>query len=318
MPNRIIREAILTSDKVNQLGAKSELFYRRLMSVVDDFGRYDARVSILRVRCYPLKVDSIREADISRSLEECQCAGLIALYEVNDKPYLQMTNFAQQTRAKSSKWPNPPTDDSTCVAHASTCKHVQADDSTRKHVQADDSTCQHVQADDDTCQHVHTIYGDGYEDDKKEREEKTREEKPSERKKEEPKDFIEQQVEKIYQAYPKKCDELAAKVEIKKAIWRIVQKNIWEPPLTAKWLLVRVDLYAKSKAGKSPRFCKKPKNWFADGNYNDDPAVWDIDYNEQPEGKNGKNYSRSRKIKSRKGKTPEELGGFFAPADVKR
>jgi hypothetical protein len=283
------------------LGANSELFYRRLMSVVDDFGRYDARVSILRVRCYPLKVDSIREANISRSLEECQRAGLIALYEVNGKTYLQMTNFAQQTRAKSSKWPNPPTEDKTCVAHVDTCKHVQADD----------ITCEHVQADDDTCLHVHTIYGDGDEDDKKERE-NARNKNPVDEK-ESPEDFILQQVEKIYRAYPKKCDELAAKVEIKKAILRIMQEADRSDKATGGWLLWRVDLYAKSKAGKSPRYCKKPKNWFSDGNYNDDPAVWDIDYNDNSEGKNGKNKFGNRKVKSRKGKTPEELGGFFAP-----
>lgn len=130
MPNRIIREGILTSERVNSLGAAAELFYRRLMSVVDDFGRFDARPAILRASCYPLKVDSIREADISRSLEECQSAGLLALYEVNGKPYVEVLDFRQQVRAKTSKYPsrdgrtnNTCTADamhmrSTCAAHA--------------------------------------------------------------------------------------------------------------------------------------------------------------------------------------------------------
>lgn len=122
MPNRILREGILTSERVNNLGPAAELFYRRLMSVVDDYGRFDARPTLLRVSCYPLKIDSIREADISRSLAEAQSAGLIALYEVDGKPYLQMLDFRQQTRAKHSKYPHPPPG---CVADAthvhSTC-----------------------------------------------------------------------------------------------------------------------------------------------------------------------------------------------------
>lgn len=121
MPNRILREGILTSDRVNRLGPAAELFYRRLMSVVDDFGRFDARPSVLRVSCYPLKVDSIREADISRSLAEAQSAGLIALYEVDGKRFLQMLDFRQQMRAKTSKYPQPP---STCAADAT---HTPAD-----------------------------------------------------------------------------------------------------------------------------------------------------------------------------------------------
>lgn len=117
MPNRILREGILTSDRVNSLGPAAELFYRRLMSVVDDYGRFDARPSVLRVSCYPLKVDSIREADISRSLAEAQRAGLIALYEVGGKPFLQMQDFRQQERSKS-KYPPP---DSVCVANDIIC-----------------------------------------------------------------------------------------------------------------------------------------------------------------------------------------------------
>lgn len=107
MPSRIIREGILTSDRIDSLGANEELFYRRLMSVVDDFGRFDARPQMLRVSCYPLRVDRVREADISRWLATCQTAGLIALYAVNGKPYLEMQDFRQQVRAKESKYPSP-------------------------------------------------------------------------------------------------------------------------------------------------------------------------------------------------------------------
>ena len=88
MPNRILREGILDSEAVNKLGPQAELFYRRLMSVIDDFGRFDARPTVLRSRCYPLQLSSVREADISRWLAECQAAGLLSLYDVDRKQYL--------------------------------------------------------------------------------------------------------------------------------------------------------------------------------------------------------------------------------------
>lgn len=106
MPSRILREGILSSDRVNALSSAAEVFYRRLMSVVDDYGRFDGRPPMLRVSCYPLRVDAVREADLSRWIAECVKAGLLVLYAVDAKPYLEMQDFRQQTRAKS-KYPPP-------------------------------------------------------------------------------------------------------------------------------------------------------------------------------------------------------------------
>lgn len=106
MPSRILREGILTSDRVNSLTPPAEVFYRRLMSVVDDYGRFDGRLGLIRTSCFPLRVDTVREADISRWIAECVMAGLIVLYAVGGKAYLEMQDFKQQQRAKS-KFPDP-------------------------------------------------------------------------------------------------------------------------------------------------------------------------------------------------------------------
>lgn len=110
MPNRILREGILTSDRVNALSLGAELFYRRLMSVVDDFGRFDARTVMLKVTCFPLRVNDVRDADLSRWLTECEAAGLIRVYAVDGKRYLEMADFRQAQRAKESKFPGAPPD----------------------------------------------------------------------------------------------------------------------------------------------------------------------------------------------------------------
>lgn len=125
MPNRIIREGILTSERVNLLSPNAELFYRRLQSVVDDFGRYTANLTLLRASCYPLKLDSVKEDSISKHLAECVDARLIVLYTVADKAFLELQDFRQQVRAKESKYPSPDGHmHITCVADA---KQVIAD-----------------------------------------------------------------------------------------------------------------------------------------------------------------------------------------------
>lgn len=105
MPTRIIREGILTSEPINSLSERAELFYRRLMSVADDHGRYFANPTLLRAACYPLKVDAVTDKQVAASLAECTSTTppLIVLYG-GDK-YLQIANFRQQTRGKS-KFPD--------------------------------------------------------------------------------------------------------------------------------------------------------------------------------------------------------------------
>ncbi len=113
MPNRIIREAILSSEKMALLAWPEEVFYRRLQSIVDDFGRYEANPQLLRARCYPLQTDAVRVTDISRWMAACQMAGLILNYAVQGKQYLEVLNFGQQQRS-TSKYPGPESSDSSC------------------------------------------------------------------------------------------------------------------------------------------------------------------------------------------------------------
>lgn len=106
MPTRLIRDAILTSGRVASLSWEEEVFYRRLMSVADDYGLYDARPPILRSALYPLQLDKMSECNIQRCLSACEAAGLILLYSHAGKPYLMILGFGQQGKT-SPKWPLP-------------------------------------------------------------------------------------------------------------------------------------------------------------------------------------------------------------------
>lgn len=114
MPNRIVRDAILTSEAVCSLAWPEEVFYRRLMSIADDYGRHEANPQLLRSRCYPLQTDLVRVADITRWMAACQKSGVILVYEVAGKQYLEIAKFGQQQRS-ASKCPAPTSSDSKCA-----------------------------------------------------------------------------------------------------------------------------------------------------------------------------------------------------------
>lgn len=105
--SRMVRKDILSSDSVNSLTWGGEVFYRRLMSVVDDFGRYDGRCEILRSQLYPLKLDNVSKSDIGKWLNECSKAGLIRLYSTDGRDYVEILKFNQRLRVKKSKYPAP-------------------------------------------------------------------------------------------------------------------------------------------------------------------------------------------------------------------
>ncbi len=108
MPNRVVREGILTSERVNRLSLGAELLYRRLLSVVDDYGRFFSHESLILAACFPLRVDSITPRQVREWLKEVvETAGLVVTYEVNGTSYLEVQDFRQHKRAMKSKFPSP-------------------------------------------------------------------------------------------------------------------------------------------------------------------------------------------------------------------
>lgn len=109
VPNRILRDGILRSEAVAQLSPQAELFYRRLMSVVDDFGRYYARPELLLSDCYPIRPTWADVEAITLWLAECRQFGLVVVYKVNGVVFLEVARFGQRLRAdQRSKFPEVP------------------------------------------------------------------------------------------------------------------------------------------------------------------------------------------------------------------
>lgn len=107
MPSRILNDEILACDRVDALSHGAEVFYRRLFSAVDDFGRFDGRPDMLRANLYPLRADSVTRDDVIGWVAECDSAGLVTPYVVGGKPFIVLHN-AGRPRAKTSQYPDPP------------------------------------------------------------------------------------------------------------------------------------------------------------------------------------------------------------------
>ena len=112
MPTRLVREGILTSKRVAALPDwGSEVFYRRLLSIVDDFGRYFGDPILLISGCYPRQIDKVSPENVAEWTRNCKKAGLIQVYESGGEAYIQVLDFRQKIRAQSSRYPDPPEND---------------------------------------------------------------------------------------------------------------------------------------------------------------------------------------------------------------
>lgn len=132
MPNRILKESICTSDSLDKLNSFQENVFYRLIVNCDDFGRMDARPKVLASRLYPLK--DIRAEQIENALQALSSAGLVILYQVDGKPFVQMKTWErhQQIRAKKSKYPAP-------------------ESQTQNKMKKPDNNCNQMQSDDNEC-----------------------------------------------------------------------------------------------------------------------------------------------------------------------
>lgn len=128
MPNRFLYEKICISESVDDLSWFEECFFYRLIVNCDDYGRFYARPAILKSRLFPLK-SGITEKVIENCLNKLSSVGLVKVYMYDFKPYLQLVTWGkyQQTRAKESKFPEPPKNDN-FNAHDNTCNQMISDD----------------------------------------------------------------------------------------------------------------------------------------------------------------------------------------------
>lgn len=110
MPNRILRDWT-TSETVDRLTAEQENAFTRLLMAVDDFGRYNADPRLLLARLYPLRVGMMSAQHMHSIRNALAAHGLVTIYAIDGREYLQIVKWHNVPRAKESKFP-------TCTADA--------------------------------------------------------------------------------------------------------------------------------------------------------------------------------------------------------
>lgn len=140
----------MTSERVASLSWEAEVFYRRLLSLVDDYGLSDARPSVLRSALYPLQLEKMSECNVQRCLAACETAGLILLFTRNGKSFLMVRDFGQSLRS-APKYPLP-----------DGYKAIQVGKSKYQLVTPDDD-CLQQQTTENSCSQLCT-YADAYSD----------------------------------------------------------------------------------------------------------------------------------------------------------
>ena len=136
MPNRILKESICRSEEIESLSWFEEVLFYRLIVTCDDYGRYDGRAKVIKGTCFPLK--DITEKDIDKALSKLSAVGLVKIYEIQEKPYLQLITWGEHQRIRNQKSKYPEYDPK--------CDILLTIDSKRQQEQANDSNCEQNQS----------------------------------------------------------------------------------------------------------------------------------------------------------------------------
>jgi hypothetical protein len=115
MPNRILRDWT-DSETVSTIPMGAEVLFVRLIMKADDYGRLPGNPKLLRSTLFPLR-DEVSVQDVTDWLGDLESAGLVTLYVVDGKQFVEIRKFKQKPRS-ASKYPQP---DSSCAQPASKC-----------------------------------------------------------------------------------------------------------------------------------------------------------------------------------------------------
>jgi hypothetical protein len=104
MPQRFLKPGIVSSKKWDGLSWIGQSFYVRILTLVDDFGRYEADPILLKNQAFPLR-ENIRAAQVLELCRELSLSQLAFFYKADGKEYFQLSNWTERARADKSKYP---------------------------------------------------------------------------------------------------------------------------------------------------------------------------------------------------------------------
>jgi hypothetical protein len=261
MPSRILRDWT-DSERVNAISPHAERLFVRLIMKMDDYGCFHADPRLVRANLFPLLIDQIREADISRWIAECEKAGLVRSYEVASKPFLVVPNHGQRMKNSRRRFPAPPSNLANFPEVAgSGGNSPEVPGSSGKSPPESESESESESETPQPPEVVRVL------------------ESPDEptggvmQLTIRPPQFQPHQARELYDAYPRREAWARAKNEIERALSAIAHREN-APPDPFAWLMSRVQLFARSAAGNRGNKTPMPATWFSDQRYDDDESAW--------------------------------------------
>jgi len=106
MPDRLLRDELLNSERYWSVSDEAKLLYIHLILSADDTARYSGKNFTLRTRCFSGRGMETNRMEIL--LSELVDQDLIRLYFVQDERFIFIPRFKQRLRYYNSKYPEPP------------------------------------------------------------------------------------------------------------------------------------------------------------------------------------------------------------------
>lgn len=109
MPNRILRAAIRQSRRWNRLSYFDQSLYIRLLTLVDDYGRYEADPQLIRHEAFPRGLPDGNDCQLTAivsGLRAIVSQGMATIYRHDGAEFLQLTHWTERIRS-ASRFPVP-------------------------------------------------------------------------------------------------------------------------------------------------------------------------------------------------------------------
>ena len=106
MPDRIIRDEILTSERYWSVSIEAQRLFIHLILVADDMARFSGKNFTIRSACFPGQ--SMDPAKLEKMLAELADVDLIRLWITQGERFIFIPRWKQRLRYQTSKYPEPP------------------------------------------------------------------------------------------------------------------------------------------------------------------------------------------------------------------
>ncbi|HEX2972656.1 MAG TPA: hypothetical protein VHP11_10005 [Tepidisphaeraceae bacterium] len=262
--------------RINSVSPLAELLFWRLHLVADDFGAFEADPYLIQCSALPLR-RTITEGQIADALGELAGARLVELYQVHGEAYGRIVGFedfqpAPRNGRRIKRYPLPDGDSG----------GIQVNPGEDK--QSAPPIPIPIPIPKPTPIPTPTLTPAAAESAAKAMEPQS----------------VSEDMQRIYDAYPRKVGKAAALKAIAKAL-AIIKTRPNKPADPVRWLLERVESFAKSPAGQQGKYTPHPATWFNQGRYDDDSNEWNSNNaktaaNQHPSNATGREFAEDLRL----------------------